>query len=76
MIKVKDWYSGNSGGLPLLLVQVMVAIDKAGQSVDLSVDDGIWRLHNSAAALACTKSALNRGVPSSDPVWIYGLVQV
>ena len=54
MIKVKDWYSGNSGGLPLLLVQVMVAIDKAGQSVDLSVDDGIWRLHNSAAALACT----------------------
>ena len=30
----------------------MVAIDKAGQSVDLSVDDGIWRLHNSAAALA------------------------
>ena len=33
---------------------LMVAIDKAGQSVDLSVDDGIWRLHNSAAALACT----------------------
>ena len=37
-----------------LLVLVMVAIDKAGQSVDLSVDDGIWRLHNTAAALACT----------------------